>query len=68
MMRLKEFIDGYQGEEQEELIPPELPDGTSKIVMVTLDEATFFLMKLVTKCGNMKMKAQYERRYLVNQL
>lgn len=41
-MRLKEFMDSYKGEEEEEVIPPELPNGASKIVMVTHDEATFF--------------------------
>ena len=41
MMGLKDFMDGYQGE-KEEVIPPKLPDGASKIVMVTHDEATFF--------------------------
>ena len=34
-MRLEEFMDDDQGEEQEEVIPPELSDGASKIVMVT---------------------------------
>lgn len=34
----------------------------------THDEATFYLMKLVTKCGTMKMKDLYAKRHLVNQL
>ncbi|KAG2214173.1 hypothetical protein INT45_005263 [Circinella minor] len=42
MIKLKTFMDNYEGEEEEVVVSLELPDGAPKIVTVTHDEATFF--------------------------
>ncbi|KAG2211009.1 hypothetical protein INT45_003016 [Circinella minor] len=62
MMKLKKFMDNYEGEEEEVVVSPELPDGAPKIVMVIHDEATFFSNKSRDKMWQHEDKSPIRKR------